>query len=168
MLVNGKHNNGSIIVKSALLKVSKLKFISDEHKHINKHDMFINFCVIIPCINEYLLIETSGLKNDYKMGFNIIGVSSKTNFQYNFDSIDNSRYVSLGELTRCDNLIVKFNELLRLAIPESNLFNPISNIENTNLNHLDAICKIALNRYLCDRVFIDDPEFYKLGELNLY
>lgn len=168
MLVKMTRRNGSNIIKKELINVDKLKFISEDIKHINNYDMQLNFSVIIPCLNDYLVVETIGLKNDYKMGFNLIGKISLEDLNLHFDPFYDSQNVSVGELTRRENTIVKFNELLRLDISSYNLFNPVSNLESCNLSHLDAICKMAFNNYLCDRIFIDDPEYYKLGELDLY
>lgn len=166
MLVKMTKRNGSNIIKKELNNVDKLKFISEDKKHINNYDMNLNFCVIIPCINDYLVIETIGLKNDFKMGFNLIGQISLEDINLHFDPFFQLKYVSIGELTRRENTIVKFNELLRLDVSSSK-FNPVSNLENCNLSRLDEICKMAFNNYLCNRIFTDDHEFYKLGELDL-
>lgn len=168
MLVNGKGKNCSRIIKTALFEVEDLEFIKAEENHINNYDMFVNISVIVPCQDDHLFVETVGLKQDFKMGFDLIGKASIVNISTYLDPYYDSKCVSVGELTRRNKTVIKFTELLRLAIPDSTLFSPISNLQNASLSYLDAICKIALNRYLCDRIFIDDPEYYKLGELDLY
>jgi len=160
MIINNKVQKDTKLVKKAVKKISFLKFSSEDPETYDVLDQLTNFCVMVPFQETFLFVEVSGLDENAKIQFKLSGVVSENDLQNGLNTIIFSDMISVGELTLHENIVVNYNEMLRLDMSVYKSNSRIFDAELFNIRELKKICSQALQQLLCNRIFVSNKDFY--------
>ncbi len=160
MRILGKDQKNSKLVETVISRGLYLKYSQNDIDFYDDYDLFTNFCILVPFDPYHLYIEIAEIDYNQKLHFNLRGISVKNDLDFS--------YASVGELTLNENIIVNFDEILRISIPESNHYNPMNYSDKFDMFNLDVFCKDVFSRYLYNRIYCSDKNFYIQDPLSLY
>jgi len=160
MIIKNKVQKDSKLVKKAVKKVSFYKFSSEDPETYDDLDPLTNFCVMVPFQETFLFVEVSGLDDNLKIQFKLSGVVSENDLDVGLKTVIFSNMISVGELTLFEDIVVNYNEMLRLDMSDYNSNSKIFDPELFNIRELEKICSQALKHLLCNRIFAANKDFY--------
>jgi hypothetical protein len=160
MIIKNKVQKDSKVVKKVVNKISILKFSSEDPDTYDGFDPLTNFCVIVPFQEIFLFVEVSGFDDNLKIQFKLSGIVSENDLDANLSTVTFPNMISVGELTLHENIVINYNEMLRLDMSSYKSNSRIFDAELFNIRELKKICSQALQQLLCNRMFALNKDFY--------
>lgn len=165
MVINNKVQKESKLVKTAVKNLSHFWFSSKDPESYDEFDPETNFSIIVPYGDSFLLVEFSDLDDNLKISLKLTGIISKEDLCVGLNINYLSDIISVGEITLYENVIVAYCEHLRMNMSNYNSKDVLIDTKLFNIRDLEIICSKALKWLMCDRLFVNDKNFYINGEL---
>ncbi|HBY02287.1 MAG TPA: hypothetical protein DEG92_07115 [Rikenellaceae bacterium] len=166
MRIFGKQQKSSTLVKNVVSKMDIYQFSLDDPDNYDDFDPVTNFCVIFPFGDKLLLVEVSAVDRTLKIHLKLRGVV-ENDLDISFKNGIIPNYISVGELTLHEKIIVNYDALLTMEIQNSNGNKITVNADLFTIRELEIICSQALELLLCDRIFVVNKNFYLDGGFGL-